>query len=87
MNCDGCHGGAGAGWVGPRLSDGRWRFLIGVGVTLDRDRAEVCELCPLTFVKRQDDPLSVYYSRPNGVAPKGCFYAVVGFSDPSALAL
>jgi len=26
MNCDGCHGGAGAGWVGPRLSDGRWRY-------------------------------------------------------------
>jgi len=26
MNCDGCHGGAGAGWVGPSLADGRWRF-------------------------------------------------------------
>jgi mono/diheme cytochrome c family protein len=26
MNCDGCHGGDGAGWVGPSLSDGRWRY-------------------------------------------------------------
>ncbi len=25
MNCDGCHGG-GEGWVGPSLSDGRWRY-------------------------------------------------------------
>src|SRR5213082_1279520 len=25
MNCDGCHGGAGVGWVGPSLADGRWR--------------------------------------------------------------
>lgn len=26
MNCDGCHGGEGTGWVGPSLADGRWRF-------------------------------------------------------------
>jgi cytochrome c551/c552 len=26
MNCDGCHGDAGAGWVGPSLADGRWRY-------------------------------------------------------------
>lgn len=26
MNCDGCHGGAGVGWVGPSLADGRWRY-------------------------------------------------------------
>jgi cytochrome c len=26
MNCDGCHGDAGSGWVGPSLSDGRWRY-------------------------------------------------------------
>jgi cytochrome c oxidase cbb3-type subunit III len=26
MNCDGCHGGGVTGWVGPSLSDGRWRF-------------------------------------------------------------
>jgi cytochrome c oxidase cbb3-type subunit III len=26
MNCDGCHGGGGAGWVGPSLRDGRWRY-------------------------------------------------------------
>jgi cytochrome c oxidase cbb3-type subunit 3 len=26
MNCDGCHGADGAGWVGPSLADGRWRF-------------------------------------------------------------
>jgi cytochrome c oxidase cbb3-type subunit 3 len=26
MNCDGCHGGGGVGWVGPSLSDGRWRY-------------------------------------------------------------
>jgi cytochrome c oxidase cbb3-type subunit III len=26
MNCDGCHGGEGAGWVGPNLADGRWRY-------------------------------------------------------------
>jgi len=26
MNCDGCHGGGGAGWVGPSLADGRWRY-------------------------------------------------------------
>ena len=26
MNCDGCHGGAGSGWVGPNLADGRWRY-------------------------------------------------------------
>lgn len=26
MNCDGCHGGGGSGWVGPSLADGRWRF-------------------------------------------------------------
>jgi cytochrome c oxidase cbb3-type subunit 3 len=26
MNCDGCHGGAGSGWVGPSLADGRWRY-------------------------------------------------------------
>ncbi len=24
MNCDGCHGGGGLGWVGPSLIDGRW---------------------------------------------------------------
>ncbi len=26
MNCDGCHGGDAAGWVGPDLADGRWRY-------------------------------------------------------------
>ncbi len=26
MNCDGCHGAGGAGWVGPSLQDGRWRY-------------------------------------------------------------
>jgi cytochrome c oxidase cbb3-type subunit III len=26
MNCDGCHGGGAEGWVGPSLSDGRWRY-------------------------------------------------------------
>lgn len=26
MNCDGCHGGGGTGWVGPSLDDGRWRY-------------------------------------------------------------
>jgi cytochrome c oxidase cbb3-type subunit 3 len=26
MNCDGCHGGGGLGWVGPSLADGRWRY-------------------------------------------------------------
>jgi len=28
MNCDGCHGTnpPGAGWVGPNLGDGRWRY-------------------------------------------------------------
>jgi cytochrome c oxidase cbb3-type subunit 3 len=25
MNCDGCHGDGGTGWVGPSLVDGRWR--------------------------------------------------------------
>lgn len=26
MNCDGCHGGEGAGSTGPSLQDGRWRY-------------------------------------------------------------
>ena len=26
MNCDGCHGGGGLGFVGPSLADGRWRY-------------------------------------------------------------
>jgi len=26
MNCDGCHGIGGLGFVGPNLMDGRWRF-------------------------------------------------------------
>jgi cytochrome c oxidase cbb3-type subunit 3 len=26
MNCDGCHGGDAAGWVGPSLADKRWRY-------------------------------------------------------------
>ena len=26
MNCDGCHGAGGLGFVGPSLVDGRWRF-------------------------------------------------------------
>lgn len=26
MNCDGCHGGGGVGFVGPSLIDGRWRY-------------------------------------------------------------
>jgi mono/diheme cytochrome c family protein len=26
MNCDGCHGSDGTGWVGPNLGDGRWRY-------------------------------------------------------------
>ena len=26
MNCDGCHGGDGSGWVGPNLADARWRY-------------------------------------------------------------
>jgi cytochrome c oxidase cbb3-type subunit III len=26
MNCDGCHGEGGGGWVGPSLADGRWRY-------------------------------------------------------------
>ena len=26
MNCDGCHGGDASGWVGPSLSDQRWRY-------------------------------------------------------------
>lgn len=26
MNCDGCHGGGGVGFVGPSFTDGRWRY-------------------------------------------------------------
>ena len=26
MNCDGCHGIGGSGWVGPSLADKRWRY-------------------------------------------------------------
>jgi cytochrome c oxidase cbb3-type subunit III len=26
MNCDGCHGAAGVGWIAPSLADGRWRY-------------------------------------------------------------
>ena len=26
MNCDGCHAGDGTGFVGPSLTDGRWRY-------------------------------------------------------------
>jgi len=26
MNCDGCHGGGGSGWIAPSLADGRWRY-------------------------------------------------------------
>jgi cytochrome c oxidase cbb3-type subunit 3 len=26
MNCDGCHGGDASGWVGPSLTDRRWRY-------------------------------------------------------------
>lgn len=26
MNCDGCHGGGGSGYIGPSLADGRWRY-------------------------------------------------------------
>ena len=26
MNCDGCHGGGGLGWMGPSLVDGRWHY-------------------------------------------------------------
>ena len=26
MNCDGCHGAGGEGWVAPSLNDGRWRY-------------------------------------------------------------
>jgi cytochrome c oxidase cbb3-type subunit 3 len=26
MNCDGCHGGGAPGFIGPSLSDGRWRY-------------------------------------------------------------
>ncbi len=26
MNCDGCHSSDGSGYVGPSLSDGRWRY-------------------------------------------------------------
>jgi cytochrome c oxidase cbb3-type subunit 3 len=26
MNCDGCHGGGATGFIGPSLSDGRWRY-------------------------------------------------------------
>ena len=26
MNCDGCHGGDASGWVGPSLTDHRWRY-------------------------------------------------------------
>jgi cytochrome c oxidase cbb3-type subunit 3 len=26
MNCDGCHGGGGTGWIAPSLADGRWRY-------------------------------------------------------------
>lgn len=26
MNCDGCHGVDGSGWVGPNLGVGRWRY-------------------------------------------------------------
>jgi cytochrome c oxidase cbb3-type subunit 3 len=26
MNCDGCHGGDAAGWVGPSLADKGWRY-------------------------------------------------------------
>jgi prolyl oligopeptidase len=26
MNCDGCHGADGSGWVGPNLADRRWRY-------------------------------------------------------------
>jgi cytochrome c oxidase cbb3-type subunit 3 len=26
MNCDGCHGGDAAGFIGPNLGDGRWRY-------------------------------------------------------------
>lgn len=26
LNCDGCHGAGATGFVGPSLSDGRWRY-------------------------------------------------------------
>jgi cytochrome c oxidase cbb3-type subunit 3 len=26
MNCDGCHGGGATGFMGPSLSDGRWKY-------------------------------------------------------------
>jgi cytochrome c oxidase cbb3-type subunit III len=26
MNCDGCHGTDGSGWVGPNIGDGRWHY-------------------------------------------------------------
>ena len=26
MNCDGCHGGGATGFIGPSLSDGRWKY-------------------------------------------------------------
>ena len=26
MNCNGCHGGGAVGFVGPSLTDGRWRY-------------------------------------------------------------
>ena len=26
FNCDGCHGGGAAGFVGPSMADGRWRY-------------------------------------------------------------
>ena len=32
MNCDGCHGGGGEGWVGPSLISGRWRYGGAEGV-------------------------------------------------------
>jgi len=28
MNCDGCHGAQGIGWVAPNLADGRWRYGV-----------------------------------------------------------
>ena len=31
MNCSGCHGGGGVGFVGPSLADGRWRYGGGDG--------------------------------------------------------
>ena len=87
MNCDGCHGGGGVGWVqGPSLADGRWRYGgTHAGVVRGRSSTEDRGACPRSAGSFRLEPtLEAGDIPPLSPAAEGRAHAVVAVTHPDA---